>query len=43
MDTVNDNELLRAHQETWHSFTRFLGYAAGAIAAVLVLMALFLL
>jgi tetrahydromethanopterin S-methyltransferase subunit F len=43
MDTVNDDQLLHAHQEMWHSFTRFLGYAAGAVAAVLVLMALFLL
>jgi hypothetical protein len=43
MDIVNDNELLREHMATWHGFTRFLGYSAGAIAAVLVLMALLLL
>lgn len=42
MDTTNDSEL-RDHQEMWHNFTKLLGYSAAAIAALLVLMALFLL
>jgi hypothetical protein len=42
MDSADDS-YLRAHQEMWHSFTRFIGYAAAGAAAVLVLMALFLL
>jgi hypothetical protein len=42
MDSADDS-YLRAHQEMWHSFTPFIGYAAAAAAAVLVLMALFLL
>ena len=40
MASVDDSEL-RAHQEMWHNFTKLLGYSACAIAAVLVLMALF--
>jgi hypothetical protein len=40
MDTTDDSEL-RAHQQMWHNFTKFLGYSACAIAAVLIFMALF--
>jgi len=42
MDSADDS-YLRAHEEMWHGFTRFIGYAAAAAATVLVLMAIFLL
>jgi hypothetical protein len=40
MDSADDS-YLRAHQEMWHSFTRFIGYAAAGGGGVVVLVGFF--
>ena len=42
MDTGSASQLA-VHQQMWHNFVRLLGFSAGAIAVLLLLMAAFLL
>lgn len=42
-DRVVSDELVREHARGWEAFTQFMKYAMAAAAAVLVLMAIFLL
>ncbi|WP_448187261.1 aa3-type cytochrome c oxidase subunit IV [Azospirillum sp. sgz301742] len=42
-DRFVSDELVREHARGWESFTQFMKYAVGAAAAILILMAIFLL
>lgn len=42
MNTAHDSEL-QAHQETWENFLKLMGYGAGSVVALLIVMAIFLL
>lgn len=42
-DRYVSDELVREHARGWESFTHFMKYAVGVAAAILVLMAIFLL
>lgn len=42
METSSNDPMLRAHRRTYQSFMKLLAWSAGAIALVLILMALFL-
>jgi len=42
-DSMAENEMLEAHQRTWHGFVKLMGFSLAGVVTVLVLMAIFLL
>lgn len=42
-DSMAENEMLEAHQRTWHGFVKLMGFSLAGVVTLLVLMAIFLL